>query len=208
MSGVKRLLQLRTTQLQAVPEHFISVPFADENGQPIPFQRSNDLFAVVRRWLATGLFLAYLPSQLLEGAAWFYNENPTEKPCETYQSVRTANAIRGWLGHFTTMYRRSLYAARLGQGFSNIVHTMKLKPTEFKFEEDVTDEDQTFDFSDGVGKISFNLARPVCESLRMDPSHPPSAFQIRFAGAKGVVSVWPGTFPVLIDMLLRCSTPY
>lgn len=58
-------------------EHFICESFADEDGQPIPFQRLDDLFIIVLRWLATGfetageesVFLSYSSSQLREGGA-------------------------------------------------------------------------------------------------------------------------------------------
>ncbi len=50
-------------------------------------------------------------------------------------------------------------------------------------------------FSDGVGRISPELARAMAARLgragRLPAGYTPSAFQIRFAGAKGMVTVHP-----------------
>jgi RNA-dependent RNA polymerase len=46
-------------------------------------------------------------------------------------------------------------------------------------------------FSDGIGKISFELARSVAKKCDYDPM--PSAFQIRYGGYKGVVAVDPNS---------------
>ena len=50
-------------------------------------------------------------------------------------------------------------------------------------------------FSDGVGRISQELAQGMAARLgkvgRMPADHVPSAFQIRYAGAKGMVTVHP-----------------
>ena len=50
-------------------------------------------------------------------------------------------------------------------------------------------------FSDGVGRISQELAQGMAARLgkvgRISADHVPSAFQIRYAGAKGMVTVHP-----------------
>lgn len=50
-------------------------------------------------------------------------------------------------------------------------------------------------FSDGVGRISLDMCEKVAERLiklgRCPPSFVPSAYQIRFAGCKGMVSQHP-----------------
>ena len=50
-------------------------------------------------------------------------------------------------------------------------------------------------FSDGVGRVSQELAQGMAARLgragRIPAGHTPSAFQIRYAGAKGVVTVHP-----------------
>ncbi|KAK4389693.1 RNA-dependent RNA polymerase 6 [Sesamum angolense] len=45
-------------------------------------------------------------------------------------------------------------------------------------------------FSDGIGMISADLAIEVAEKLQLG-SNPPCAYQIRYAGYKGVVARWP-----------------
>ena len=50
-------------------------------------------------------------------------------------------------------------------------------------------------FSDGVGRVSVELAQGMAARLarlgRCPVSHVPSAFQIRYAGAKGIITVHP-----------------
>lgn len=73
---------------------------------------------------------------------------------------------------------------------------------------DVYDEKGNYAFSDGVGLISSNLARKVCEELELKPSHGfPSAFQIRYGGAKGILTVWDAVLPAgeLAEIALRPS---
>ncbi|KAE8710484.1 RNA-dependent RNA polymerase 6 [Hibiscus syriacus] len=46
-------------------------------------------------------------------------------------------------------------------------------------------------FSDGIGKITPDLAMEVAQKLKLDLD-PPCAYQIRYAGCKGVVACWQG----------------
>ncbi|KAI5055904.1 hypothetical protein GOP47_0029425 [Adiantum capillus-veneris] len=47
-----------------------------------------------------------------------------------------------------------------------------------------------YNFSDGVGKISPILAQECARMLKLE-HNPPSAYQIRYGGCKGVVVTWP-----------------
>jgi RNA-dependent RNA polymerase len=51
-------------------------------------------------------------------------------------------------------------------------------------------------FSDGVGRISADLCEAMAERLaqlgRCPASHIPSAYQIRYSGCKGMVTLHPG----------------
>ena len=46
-------------------------------------------------------------------------------------------------------------------------------------------------FSDGVGKMSEFVARMCADDLKLSGRDPPSAFQFRLGGCKGVLTVWP-----------------
>src|SRR5690606_14239816 len=50
-----------------------------------------------------------------------------------------------------------------------------------------------YTFSDGIGIISVKLAEAVSKRLNLKNNRVPSAFQIRFAGYKGVVSIELGS---------------
>lgn len=80
--------------------------------------------------------------------------------------------------------------------------------------EDVYDHTKEYMFSDGVGLMSSELARNVAEKLRLTARGIiPSAFQVRFGGAKGMLTVWDAAFPKVdtvrdgkrIEVILRGS---
>lgn len=56
---------------------------------------------------------------------------------------------------------------------------------------DITYPDNEYKFSDGVGKISEFLARLISTELKLPKDQPPSCFQFRLGGCKGVLTVWP-----------------
>ena len=49
-----------------------------------------------------------------------------------------------------------------------------------------------YNFSDGIGMIMQDLALEVAEMLPLTDNYAPSAYQIRYAGFKGVVAVSTG----------------
>lgn len=58
--------------------------------------------------------------------------------------------------------------------------------------EDIKYPDNEYCFSDGVGKISGFLASMIATELELPPGQsPPSCFQFRLGGCKGVLTVWP-----------------
>ena len=80
-------------------------------------------------------------------------------------------------------------AARMGQCFSSTYATVEVPLTGVKFNlPDI--ERNNHNFSDGIGIITRDLATEVAEKLKLDID-PPSAYQIRYAGCKGVVACWP-----------------
>ncbi|WCJ30286.1 RNA-dependent RNA polymerase 6 [Euphorbia peplus] len=122
-------------------------------------------------------FLAFSSNQLRDRSAWFFAED-----------VKTSvQQIRKWMGRFTNR-NVAKCAARMGQCFSSTYATVEV-PSE-KVNEIPDIERNTYTFSDGIGMITPDLAKEVAEKLNLD-NNPPCAYQIRYAGCKGVVACWP-----------------
>ncbi|KAG0489161.1 hypothetical protein HPP92_007972 [Vanilla planifolia] len=123
-------------------------------------------------------FLAFSSNQLRDKSAWFFADD----------GKTTSASIRKWMGKFHNK-NAAKCAARMGLCFSSTHATVKTLLGEVNFEmEDIVRNDHVF--SDGIGKITPDLGMEVSERLQLDD--PPSAYQIRYAGYKGVIAVWPG----------------
>ncbi|KAM5581252.1 putative RNA-dependent RNA polymerase 1 [Rosa sericea] len=126
-------------------------------------------------------FLASSSSQLREHSAWMFAS----------RSGLTAQGIRDWMGDFSQIKNAAKYAARLGQSFSSSRETFSVGLDEIEVIPDVEIERgrTKYCFSDGIGKISADFAEKVAR--KCGKSSTPSAFQIRYAGYKGIVAVDP-----------------
>ncbi|XP_074287131.1 RNA-dependent RNA polymerase 6 [Silene latifolia] len=123
-------------------------------------------------------FLAFSANQLRDRSAWFFAED---------QNL-TVFKIRSWMGKFTNR-NVAKCAARMGQCFSSTYATVEVSRGEVDFDyPDV--KRNNYVFSDGIGIISKDLAMQVAAKLQLT-DNPPCAYQIRFAGCKGVVACWP-----------------
>ncbi|KAL2237326.1 UNVERIFIED_CONTAM: RNA-dependent RNA polymerase 6 [Sesamum indicum] len=148
-------------------------------------QRTN-MFKRVKDILVNGFylcgrkytFLAFSANQLRDRSAWFFAED---------KNTGVAN-IKSWMGKFTQR-NVAKCAARMGQCFSSTYATIEVPLTKVNSQfPDV--ERNGYVFSDGIGMISADLAIEVAEKLQLG-SNPPCAYQIRYAGYKGVVARWP-----------------
>uniref|UniRef100_A0A0D9W5Y6 RNA-dependent RNA polymerase n=1 Tax=Leersia perrieri TaxID=77586 RepID=A0A0D9W5Y6_9ORYZ len=112
--------------------------------------------------------------------------------------------IRRWMGHFQNIRSISKCAARMGQLFSSSRQTFEVATWHVEVIPDIeiTTDGSKYIFSDGIGKISLRFARQVAHQIGLDPANPPSAFQIRYGGYKGVIAVDPMSS---IDLSLRPS---
>lgn len=133
-------------------------------------------------------FLAFSSSQLREQSFWMFAS----------KDGITAQVIREWMGDFLNIRNVALCAARMGQCFSTSTPTLEVPRDEVELIPDVERADPEtgikYNFSDGIGKISKELAAKVarkCSFKRMGVAITPSAFQIRYGGFKGVVAVDP-----------------
>lgn len=137
-------------------------------------------------------FLAFGNSQFRDHGAYFFA--PTGDV--------TVHSIRDWMGYFKEIKIVAKHASRLGQCFSTSRAVGNVQ-VDIKELEEVRNND--FVFTDGVGKISEFLARMAAEELGLSNSidDPPSVFQFRSGGCKGVVAVSPDPGP--LELYVRKS---
>ena len=173
-------------------ENFLCVRIRDENlnklnTSPV-YSNMKVIYEKIKNILIDGInfydkkfmFLAMSASQLRAHGCWLYMPN---------DSITTASKIREWMGDFKSIRCIAKYAARLGQSLSSSIET--IHTNDFKLIEDlkVTNDDNRIEycFTDGIGKISKMKAEEICNK-HFDSKYI-SAFQIRFAGYKGVVAI-------------------
>lgn len=113
--------------------------------------------------------------------------------------VSAASIIEG-LGTFhglsfdrNLIYCPARYGARISQAFT-ATDAVKVEVEEVIPIPDISTLDNKYHFTDGVGTISRELSRSVWTQLKKSkrrrlPKEAPSAFQIRFMGSKGMLSV-------------------
>ncbi|KAF0715586.1 hypothetical protein As57867_003299, partial [Aphanomyces stellatus] len=188
-------------------DRFVRVTFVDESFASIfSVQRSKDVFERLSTMIRDGLwiagekfeFLAYSGSQLRSQSCWFF-KTPTADEVGHVPSIAEIRAAQGDFNGIDVAGKR---AARLGQAFSSTIPAVEVPREKTRTIADV--ERNGFCFSDGVGYISEELATQV--SMKMDLKWTASAFQIRYAGAKGMVSVRPPSMQYEVaDMVLRRS---
>ncbi|EOY29490.1 hypothetical protein QUC31_020762 [Theobroma cacao] len=201
-----------------VADRFLRVTFMDEGMQTINanvltyyaasivrdvtstfFSQKTGVFKRVRSILTDGFylcgrkysFLAFSANQLRDSSAWFFAEDGKTSVLQ----------ILRWMGKFTNR-NIAKCAARMGQCFSSTYATVEVPSTEVNpFLPDI--ERNGYVFSDGIGKITPDLAKEVAQKLKLD-LNPPCAYQIRYAGCKGVVACWPEEGDG-VRLSLRCS---
>lgn len=124
-------------------------------------------------------FLAMTMSQMRLHSAWFIT------PYFCGSVLIGPDYVRNWLGDFSEIKNIGKYAMRLGQPLSSTFATLNIE----KFKEIPDIKINNHIFSDGIGLISITKAKAISKILGLN--HIPSAFQVRFAGFKGVVGVHP-----------------
>ncbi|KAF2790111.1 RdRP-domain-containing protein [Melanomma pulvis-pyrius CBS 109.77] len=181
-------------------DRFIRVKFSDEKTEGrinIGDNRSDPVFERIRRAMNKGIvvagryyeFLAFGNSQFRENSAYFYSPS----------SSLTADQIRLSMGTFDHIKTVAKFGARLGQCFSttrfihNVTVTIYMTP-------DI--ERNGFMFTDGVGKLSRFLAQMAAQELGLpNPfNDPPSLYQFRLAGCKGVLAIDPSLMGTAIQV--------
>ncbi|KAJ5426050.1 hypothetical protein N7465_001120 [Penicillium sp. CMV-2018d] len=187
---------VREWSTKGAPGRFLRVRFTDERTEGrinSSLGDSNDeIYTRVKRTLANGInigdrryeFLAFGNSQFREHGAYFFSPD----------AGVSAATIRAWMGQFNHIRNVAKYAARLGQCFSTTRaftgSSVQTTPCD-----DIVRNG--FTFSDGVGKISKFLAQMVTSQHNINTltGEPPSAFQFRLGGAKGMLVISPDPVP-------------
>lgn len=148
----------------------------------------NEVFTRVKRVLKNGImigdrkyeYLASGNSQFRENGAYFFAPHP----------ALSTEKIRDWMGLFSEIETVPMYASRLGQCFST---TRAIRGSHVILKELADIQRNGFNFTDGVGRISPFLAHLAANELGIMQlsADPPSVFQIRLGGCKGILALSP-----------------
>lgn len=209
---------------------FLRVSFVDENGLQYRFDRDIDGRDFIRKRVLTLLhdgfhiagrhfeFLAYSQSALKEHAVWFVK--PFNDPSHGLVNAATIIASLGSfreLAYDPTLIRcPARYGARISQAFTATDSSLSIEAEEIFKEDDI--ERNGHCFTDGVGTISPDLARAIHAALRKKKGllgrrtkTYPKAFQIRFQGSKGMLSVnhrLDGDSVVIRPSMIKFDAPH
>ena len=172
--------------------HFLRVTFTDEDGGPVLYDVKSDQKGVYAHfknlteseYSIAGRdfsFLGFSHSSLRTQTCWFM------APFEFRGADLTAPNLIKNLGDFGHIRSPARCAARIGQSFSDTHGTVEVEASMQDPPHDVERNGRCF--SDGCGTISLGLLRKVWGKYGSRRTLKPVVLQIRFAGAKGVVSL-------------------
>eukprot|EP00804_Cyclotella_cryptica_P001859 CCRYP_019357-RB/>CCRYP_019357-RB protein AED:0.02 eAED:0.02 QI:117/0.87/0.77/1/0.75/0.55/9/4740/1611 len=139
------------------------------------------------------ILLHWSNSQLREKSVWMVakyepvNGRKTPSLKNVFSEQNIIQLLTSWLGTLPDSVCK--YSSRLALAFSSSVPTIKVERYQIHHIADI--ENNGFCFTDGCGQISNGLADKLSQSLQLPQNFRPSAFQIRFGGAKGVLVVNP-----------------
>ncbi|KAF9535863.1 RNA-directed RNA polymerase 2 [Crepidotus variabilis] len=188
-------------------QSFLRVSFVDEAKLQYRYDREVDGSQFIRSRVGSMLFngleiagrhfdfLAYSQSALKEHAVWFV------KPFrDVNHGIIDAQSIIASLGTFDGLhfdegliYCPARYAARISQAFT-ATDAVRVEVEEVFEKEDITTNDGKYQFTDGVGTLSLELSKAIHRQLRKSKGRRrrralPPAYQVRFRGSKGMLSV-------------------
>ncbi|KAK3356793.1 RNA dependent RNA polymerase-domain-containing protein [Lasiosphaeria hispida] len=189
-------LEAKNRILRKFPNHtdcFIRVQFCDEDGRDL-FNSKVSLEPIFNRFkkvLSNGIplagrvykFLGFSHSSLRSHSVWL------SAPFVDHNSQpQFARMIINSLGNFDKINSTARRAARIGQAFSETPHSISLDDSGITVVEIPDVERAGRVFSDGVGTISLDATEAIWEILP-ESKRLPTCFQIRWAGAKGMLSL-------------------
>ena len=200
------LLKSRFSNLANL-EYAMRITVYDNGGRMLNMcndRSENELiFGIIKRHLLEGIpigdrvyeFLGSSTSQMRDFGCTLYAQDPNE---------RNADDIRNAAGELS-VFNRSVpkYIARFGLVFSQsmtlinigddvIIRTVRdimgaVKPDCRNY---VNFKKETYIMSDGVGMVSKSVAKTFIPYLDVKGDYFPSAYQIRYGGCKGMLTVW------------------
>ncbi|KXN89871.1 RNA-dependent RNA polymerase 1 [Leucoagaricus sp. SymC.cos] len=189
-------------------EKFLRVTFRDENNLQYRFDREIDGTGFIKDRVGTLLkgglliagrrfrFLAYSQSALKEHSVWFVNafNDPTHGYVDARRIIESLGTFHNLSYDPDLMRCPARYAARISQAFT--ATDAAVVPVEEVLKlDDIRTADGKYVFTDGVGTMSEDLARAIWEKLRESKkkrgklSDFPHAYQVRYQGSKGMLSI-------------------
>ncbi|OAA57426.1 RNA-dependent RNA polymerase [Niveomyces insectorum RCEF 264] len=207
-------LENKNRVLRKYPNHqdyFIRVQFCDEDGQNLRFNGRVDFDSVYHRFkeiMVDGIqvagrtysFLGWSHSSLRAHSMWF-----AAPFIDDGGKLQTFFTITQTLGNFSTIHSPARCAARIGQAFSETPFAVPLAAHNISVVRmpDVLSADKQRTFSDGVGTVTREVAAAIWTHLPQKKKKKdfPTCFQIRYAGAKGMLSL--DTRPAMAGPVIR-----
>ncbi|KAL1626681.1 hypothetical protein SLS54_002844 [Diplodia seriata] len=178
-------------QYRDYADRFLRVEFTDEDGDYVRFEPRTDMSDIFNTRFQGVLdnvidiadrsyeFLGFSHSSLRQKTCWFLSPM-TGTGLSPHELIKD-------LGDFSEIRCPAKCAARIGQAFSETTATVTISRETLKAANDVVRNGRTF--SDGVGTISPALLHRVSKHYGQARQRKPTCLQIRFAGAKGMVSL-------------------
>lgn len=178
-------------------QYFIRVQFCDEDGSDLQFNSkvSNDsIYERFTHIFNEGIqvggrvykFLGFSHSSLRSHSAWFMATfwDDKEKKMQSYFTVIAQ------LGQFDDIRSPARRAARIGQAFSETPNAIPLESNGIRHFtiSDIASPDGSRTFSDGVGICSTEVVEAIHAAMGQRRAFP-TCFQIRWGGAKGMLSL-------------------
>ncbi|UZJ52178.1 hypothetical protein CBS101457_001498 [Exobasidium rhododendri] len=132
-------------------------------------------------------YLAFSGSSLREHSCWFV------RGFKFGGEKIKASTIRDNIGELTHLRNPARYAARMGQAFTATSNSVYVREEVVQTLPDIKSTDGKYEFSDGVGRMSQEVCDKIngviFQDVSFTPTVPPSTFQIRMGGAKGMISL-------------------
>ncbi|KAL2007317.1 hypothetical protein VTN00DRAFT_8755 [Thermoascus crustaceus] len=175
-------------------DHFLRVEFLDESGDAVQYDPRANLDEIFnsrfKEVLKSGIivadrrfeFLGFSNSSLRAQSCWFV----APFTMDDGESL-DASSIIPKLGNFEHIRSPSKYAARIGQTFSDTMTSIAVDRNIVKVVDDVTRNGRVF--SDGCGTVSKGVLYKIYREYALRARVKPTVFQVRFSGAKGMLSV-------------------
>ncbi|KAI5808554.1 RNA dependent RNA polymerase-domain-containing protein [Peziza echinospora] len=180
-------------------DHFLRVTFGEENGDSVTYERGVShkfVYDRFKEYMFPNVdgdggrifiggrvfsFLGFSGASLRSHTCWFM------APFEFEGEYVDAPALIARLGDFSHIRSPGKCAARIGQAFSNTFNSVLVPQQSERRIPDIERNGRCF--SDGCGTISPQMVQRIWKEAPTMAQQMPTVFQIRFAGAKGVVSL-------------------